>query len=79
MDIRHFFRIFAEELATEKKLNAYQRYQKVRTMNAIVIGATGATGKDLVEQLLADKDVGQVTVFVRREMDCSHPRMRLQG
>lgn len=48
-------------------------------MNAIVIGATGATGKDLVEQLLADKDVGQVTVFVRREMDCSHPRMRLQG
>lgn len=48
-------------------------------MNAIVIGATGATGKDLVEQLLADKDVGQVTVFVRWEMDCSHPRMRLQG
>ncbi|WP_232227189.1 NAD(P)H-binding protein [Hoylesella shahii] len=36
-------------------------------MKAIVIGATGAVGKDLVEQLLADESVEQVHIFVRRD------------
>lgn len=36
-------------------------------MKALVIGATGAVGKDLVEELLADGDVERVDIFVRRE------------
>ena len=36
-------------------------------MKALVIGATGAVGKDLVEELLADEDVERVDIFVRRE------------
>lgn len=37
-------------------------------MKALVIGATGAVGKDLVEQLLKDESVERVDVFVRREV-----------
>ena len=37
-------------------------------MKALVIGATGAVGKDLVDQLLKDESVERVDVFVRREV-----------
>ncbi|TCD01198.1 NAD(P)H-binding protein [Pedobacter psychroterrae] len=33
---------------------------------ALIIGATGATGEDLVDELLADQDYEKVTVFVRK-------------
>lgn len=46
-------------------------------MIAIVIGATGATGKDLVNQLLEDADFERVDVFVRRMMDFSHPKLHV--
>lgn len=35
-------------------------------MNAIVIGGTGATGKELVNQLLSDSRFEKITVLVRR-------------
>ena len=38
-------------------------------MKAIVIGATGATGKDLVELLKNDSDFDSVEIFVRREFE----------
>jgi uncharacterized protein YbjT (DUF2867 family) len=34
-------------------------------MKALVIGATGATGKDLVNQLLNDKAFEEVDIFVK--------------
>lgn len=37
-------------------------------MKALVIGATGAVGKDLVQQLLVDESVERVDIFVRREV-----------
>ena len=37
-------------------------------MKALVIGATGAVGKDLVELLLKDESFERVDVFVRREV-----------
>lgn len=42
-------------------------------MKAIVIGATGAVGKDLVELLLADESVEQVHIFVRRDPQLGTP------
>lgn len=36
-------------------------------MTALIIGATGATGKDLVAQLLEDAAFDKVHVFVRRK------------
>lgn len=35
-------------------------------MKALIIGATGATGKDLVQVLLQNSDYSEVVVFVRR-------------
>ena len=37
-------------------------------MKALVLGATGAIGKDLVEQLLQDYTFDRVDIFVRREV-----------
>jgi hypothetical protein len=38
-------------------------------MKALVIGATGATGHDLVNQLCQDSDFEQIDIFVRRRSD----------
>lgn len=46
-------------------------------MKALVIGATGATGKDLVELLLQDEQVERVTVFVRRELNLRHEKLHV--
>ena len=44
-------------------------------MNALVIGATGAVGMDLVEQLLKDDAFERVTVFVRRPLAVENPKL----
>lgn len=44
-------------------------------MKAIVVGATGATGIELVKQLLVDDDFHVVEVFIRREWDIQHPKL----
>jgi len=44
-------------------------------MKALVIGATGATGKDLVNILLNDTDYTEVVIFVRRPSGVVHPKL----
>ncbi len=44
-------------------------------MKALVIGATGATGKDLVNKLLEDKDFEEVHAFVRRPLDINNNKL----
>ena len=44
-------------------------------MKALIIGATGATGKDLVTQLLADDTYNEVHCFVRKPLALSHPKL----
>ncbi|HAY70535.1 MAG TPA: semialdehyde dehydrogenase [Saprospirales bacterium] len=44
-------------------------------MNVLLIGATGATGKDLLELLLKDEEIKQVDVFVRRELNIKHEKL----
>ena len=44
-------------------------------MNALVIGATGAVGKDLVDQLLKDDAFERVTAFVRRPLGIEDPKL----
>ena len=44
-------------------------------MKALVIGATGAVGKDLVEQLLKDEAFDRVDVFVRRKVSIQSPKL----
>ncbi len=45
-------------------------------MKALIIGATGATGKDLVNVLLRDDFYSQVVVFVRRSTGIAHPKLK---
>jgi len=44
-------------------------------MKALVIGATGATGKDLVNILLQDAYYTEVVIFVRRASGVIHPKL----
>ncbi|MCW3161903.1 NAD(P)H-binding protein [Chryseobacterium oryctis] len=46
-------------------------------MKALVIGATGATGKDLVNQLLNDKDFDEVDIFVRKPIDIQNDKLNI--
>ncbi|WP_312900806.1 NAD(P)H-binding protein [Chryseobacterium taichungense] len=46
-------------------------------MKALVIGATGATGKDLVNQLLQDKDFEEVSIFVRKPVDIQNEKLKV--
>ena len=36
-------------------------------MRAIILGATGAIGKDLVQELINDDTIEQIAIFVRRD------------
>jgi uncharacterized protein YbjT (DUF2867 family) len=46
-------------------------------MKALLIGATGATGKDLLELLLKDEEINQVDIFVRRELNVKHEKLNI--
>ncbi|WP_294263290.1 NAD(P)H-binding protein [uncultured Chryseobacterium sp.] len=46
-------------------------------MKALVIGATGATGKDLVNQLLQDQDFDEIKVFVRKPIDIQNDKLKV--
>lgn len=45
-------------------------------MKALIIGATGATGKELVNLLLQNNDYSEVCIFVRRSTGKSHPKLK---
>lgn len=45
-------------------------------MKALIIGATGVTGKDLVENLLQDIFYSEVVIFVRRTSGIAHPKLK---
>ena len=44
-------------------------------MKALIIGATGATGKDLLSQLLADDTYTEVHCFVRKPLALTHHKL----
>ncbi len=44
-------------------------------MKALIIGATGATGKDLLAKLLEDEAYSEVHCFVRKPMIITHPKL----
>lgn len=44
-------------------------------MKALIIGATGATGKDLVNVLLQDPAYTEVVIFVRRPVGITNPKL----
>jgi len=47
-------------------------------MQALIIGSTGATGKDLLDLLLKDPFFEQVTIFIRRKSETQHQKLKVQ-
>ena len=46
-------------------------------MKALIIGATGATGKDLLTQLLEDEFFTEVHIFVRKPLNNKDPKLKI--
>ena len=49
----------------------------MKKSNALIIGATGATGRELVNKLLLDDDFSQVTIFVRTAPTINHKKLKI--
>tara|TARA_Y100000991_G_scaffold31115_1_gene19812 strand:+ start:972 stop:1622 length:651 start_codon:yes stop_codon:yes gene_type:complete len=48
----------------------------MKKLNALVIGATGATGRELVKLLLNDNEVEKATIFVRNSPAIDHEKLK---
>ena len=48
----------------------------MKKLNALVIGATGATGREIVKSLLNDNEVEKVTIFVRNLLTLEHYKLK---
>ncbi|MDG1689497.1 MAG: NAD(P)H-binding protein [Flavobacteriales bacterium] len=49
----------------------------MKKSHALVIGATGATGRELVNKLLLDDDFSQVSIFVRTAPNINHEKLKI--
>ena len=47
----------------------------MKKLHALVVGATGATGREIVFQLLNDVVFRKVTIFVRTKLDIEHEKL----
>ena len=47
----------------------------MKKIHALVLGATGATGQELVKLLLKNSDFSKVSVFVRRPINMEHEKL----
>ena len=47
----------------------------MKNLHALVIGATGATGKELVKLLLKNPNFSKVSVFARRKINIKHEKL----
>ena len=49
----------------------------MKKLKALVVGATGATGRELVNLLIKDEDFDQVSIFVRKAPDLQHEKLKI--
>lgn len=49
----------------------------MKKLKALVIGATGATGRELVNLLINDEDFDKVSIFVRKAPDLEHEKLKI--
>jgi len=48
----------------------------MKNLKAIIIGATGATGQEIVSQLLEDDSFDSVSIFVRKDPNITHSKLK---
>ncbi len=49
--------------------------QRQSAIRVLLVGATGLVGGHCLSQLLADEDIGQVTIFARHPLEQTHPKL----
>lgn len=49
----------------------------MKKLKALVIGATGATGRELVNLLINNEDFDQVSIFVRKAPELEHEKLKI--
>ena len=49
----------------------------MKKLKALVIGATGATGRELVNLLINDDEFDQVSIFVRKAPELEHEKLKI--
>ena len=49
--------------------------QRQSAIRVLLVGATGLVGGHCLSQLLADDDIGQVTIFARHPLEQTHPKL----
>jgi hypothetical protein len=49
----------------------------MKNRHALVLGATGATGQELVKLLIEDSNYSKVSIFVRRKVDIDHKKLNV--
>ena len=49
----------------------------MKKLHALVLGATGATGKEMVKLLLEDSNFSKVSLFVRRKVYIEHKKLTI--
>ena len=49
----------------------------MKKIHALVLGATGATGKEMVKLLLDNSNVSKVSLFVRRKIHINHEKLTI--
>ncbi len=49
----------------------------MKKLHALVLGATGATGQELVKLLLKNSDFSKVSVFVRSPIEINHEKLKV--
>ena len=47
----------------------------MKKLHALILGATGATGKEMVKLLLEDPNFNKVSLFVRKKIDIDHEKL----
>lgn len=50
----------------------------MQSLTAVVLGATGLVGEQLVQQLLNDTAFSKVRILVRRQVELSHPKLEVE-
>ena len=75
-----FFSSTSAENVIINQIDSYEQTksdEKKDNMKAIVIGASGAVGRDLIQQLRDDKNFENVEIFARRNIYLDHPKFHV--
>ena len=49
----------------------------MKTLHALILGATGSTGQELLKLLLEDSSFSKVSIFVRRKPSIKHQKLTI--